>query len=105
MENNSLTKKTLFGKTLSELLQIVTEYSLPAFSARQIADWLYKKNLSSIAEMTNLPAKVRTLLAENFTVGVSEPLAVQTSKDGSKKYLFSAIGDKYVEAAYIPDNK
>ena len=95
----------LFGKTLSELSQIVRELSLPAFSARQIADWLYRKNVSSIDEMTNLSAKNRALLAKNYSVGVAEPLAVQTSKDGAKKYLFPATDGKCVETACIPDRE
>ena len=93
----------LFGKTLAELSQIAEQLSLPSFSARQIADWLYKKNVSSIDEMTNLSAKTRALLAENYQIGVSEPLAVQTSADGAKKYLFRTLDDKYVETACIPD--
>ena len=100
-----LPSSPLFGKTLSELSQIVSELSLPAFTARQIADWLYKKNVSSIEEMTNLSAKARALLAENYILGVSEPLAVQTSEDGAKKYLFPALDGKCVEAAYIPDRE
>ena len=95
----------LFGKTLSELSQTVGELSLPAFTARQIADWLYKKNVSSIDEMTNLSAKARALLSENHTIGVSDPLAVQTSEDGSKKYLFPAEDGKCIEAACIPDRE
>lgn len=93
----------LFGKTLAELSQVVKELSLPAFTARQITDWLYKKNVSSINEMTNLSAKTRALLAEKYNIGLGEPLAVQTSKDGTKKYLFPAMDGKCVEAAYIPD--
>jgi 23S rRNA (adenine2503-C2)-methyltransferase len=95
----------LFGKTLAELSQIVKELSLPAFSARQITDWLYKKNVSSIDGMTNLSAKARALLAENHSMGIGEPLAVQTSKDGTQKYLFPALDGKCVEAAYIPDRE
>jgi len=95
----------LFGKTLPELSQIVRELSLPAFSARQIADWLYVKNVSSIDEMTNLSVKTRTLLAENYSIGVAEPLAVQTSKDDAKKYLFPVTDGKCIETAYIPDRK
>ena len=55
--------------------------------------------------MTNLSTKVRDLLSENFIIGTSEPLDVQTSKDGTKKYLFSTENNNYVETAYIPDNK
>ena len=95
----------LFGKTLAELSQIAKDLSLPTFSARQIADWLYKKQVSSIDEMTNLSVKVRALLAENYSMGVSEPLSVQTSGDGAKKYLFPVLNGKYVETAYIPDRE
>jgi len=95
----------LFGKTLSELSQIVKELSLPAFSARQMTDWLYGKNVSSVDEMTNLSAKNRVLLAENFNIGVTEPLEVKVSKDGAKKYLFSTLDGKCVETAYIPDRE
>ena len=93
----------LFGKTLAELSQITKDLSLPAFSARQLADWLYKKNVSSIDEMTNLSAKARAQLTEKHYIGVSEPLAVQTSKDGAKKYLFRALENMSVESACIPD--
>ena len=87
----------LFGKTLAELSQIVIDLSLPAFSARQIADWLYKKNVQSIDGMTNLSVQARTLLTENYSMGTCEPLAVQTSVDGAKKYLFSTSDNKRVE--------
>ena len=93
----------LYGKTLAELSQIVEELSLPAYSARQIADWLYKTNVSSINGMSNLSAKARALLSEKYNIGASEPLAVQTSADGVKKYMFTAFEGKHVETAFIPD--
>ena len=95
---------SLYGKTLAELSQIVKELSFPAFSAQQVADWLYKKNVCSIDEMTNLSAKTRALLAEHYSMGVSAPLAVHTSDDGAKKYLFPVLEGKRVETAYIPDH-
>ena len=99
----------LFGKTLSELSQVVQEQSLPVFAARQIADWLYDKNVSSIDGMTNLSAKARAALSEKYSVGANLPLSVQTSVDGSKKYLFQVSaphrreGEAKVEAALIPE--
>ncbi len=36
-------KTALFGKTPTELKQIATELGLPAFAAKQISEWLYKK--------------------------------------------------------------
>ena len=36
--------EALFGKTLEELKDIVAESNLPAFTAKQIAQWLYQKD-------------------------------------------------------------
>lgn len=94
----------LFGKTLSELTDIVTDESLPKFTAKQIADWLYKKNIDSIDEMTNLAKKTREHLKKKYTVGKSKHLKVQTSKDGTMKYLFPADKNLLIETAYIPED-
>lgn len=44
-------KDLLFGKTLNQLQDLVLELGLPKFTAKQLADWLYKKNVASITEM------------------------------------------------------
>jgi 23S rRNA (adenine2503-C2)-methyltransferase len=73
-------------------------------TAGQIANWLYKNNIASIDEMTNLSKKARSLLHEKFEFGLEPPINVQTSTDGTKKYLFKAEGG-YIESAYIPEEK
>jgi len=96
-------RKHLFGLTLEELKSLSIELGLPAFTGRQLAEWLYKKEISSFGEMTNLSKKARALLKENFDMGIVSPVQVQESKDGTKKYLFPALEGKYIETAYIPD--
>lgn len=73
--------------TLDELNQIVQECALPKFAAKQIADWIYKKRVSSIDEMTNISVSNRTLLSEKYDVGRYNPLEYQQSVDGTVKYL------------------
>lgn len=97
-------KQQLFGKTLEELQKIALETDLPKYAARQLAEWLYKKNAISIDDMTNLSKKARTELSEKFEVGVSAPVKIQKSMDGTKKYLFPAEIGKYIETAMIPEN-
>ena len=58
----------LFGKTLDELKDLVSKLGLPSYTAKQIADWLYKKDIGSIEEMTNLSKKARALLNEKLEV-------------------------------------
>lgn len=96
-------KQLLFGKTLSELQQLVVDLVLPRFTAGQIADWLYKKQISSIAEMSNLSKKNRELLEEKFETGLTAYSKVQISADGTKKYLFPTIQHKFIETAMIPE--
>ncbi len=97
-------RNSLFGKTISELKELVEKLHYPNYTARQISDWLYKKNVTSIAEMTNLSKKAREALSENFIIGITEPVKVQKSIDGTRKYLFPASGGKFIETAMIPEN-
>ena len=96
-------KDYLFGKTLDQLYEIVEEFKLPKFTAKQIAQWLYKTDVSSIDEMSNLSKNAREVLNESYTVGLTEPMNTQESTDGTKKYLFKVDENRFVEAAYIPE--
>lgn len=96
-------KEPLFGKTLDELTRIALGQNLPPYTGRQLAGWLYKKEISGIEEMTNLTKKARSLLSLSHQVGLEKPANVQTSADGTKKYLFSTRAGKYVETAFIPE--
>lgn len=97
------TKEPLFGKTLSELVQLVNVEGLPKYTARQICDWLYKKDIPSIDEMTNLSKANREQLKEKYEAGLVSPVRSWQSKDGTKKYLFPAGNGKFIESAYIPE--
>ncbi len=96
-------REKLYGKTLDELTAVAKRHGMPAFSARQMAEWLYHHHVSSINEMTNLSRKSREDLAEHYDIGLAEPAGVKASSDGTKKYLFRVLGDKFIETAYIPD--
>ena len=96
-------KEKLFGKTLSELQNIIVELALPKFTAKQIADWLYKKQISSADEMSNLSKKAREILNEKYELGLTSFTRVQKSNDGTKKYLFPTHQHKFIETAMIPE--
>jgi len=96
-------KPKLFGKNINELQEVALELGLPKYTAKQIADWLYKKRIDSIDEMTNLSKSVREKLNEHYVLGTHKPVKVSVSTDGTKKYLFPAAGDKFIETAFIPE--
>ncbi len=95
--------EALFGKSLDELTAISKELGLPSFTGKQIAEWLYKKEIGGFEEMTNLSKKARELLSSSYSLGLQNPVDVQESVDGTKKYLFPGTPGKFIEAAYIPD--
>jgi 23S rRNA (adenine2503-C2)-methyltransferase len=115
-------KKRLLGLTPTELKALVGSLGMPAFTAKQVAQWLYEKHVKSIDEMTNLSKHNRELLSEHFEVGAMAPIDCQRSKDGTIKYLFpvcsstseSKCGTQcdsiatntglFVETVFIPDH-
>jgi len=98
-------KDLLFGKTISELKKITELLNLPGYTAKQIALWLYKKQVSSFDEMTNLSKIARKKLSELYNIGITEPKSVKISSDGTKKYLFETCNNKFIETAFIPEEK
>jgi len=98
-------KDQLFGKDLNELQEISLALGLPKFTGKQLADWLYKKEISTIDEMSNLSKNARELLNEKYEFGISAPSKVQVSLDGTKKYLFPTSQNKFIETAMIPDDE
>jgi len=120
-------KKRLLGLTLAELKCVAEQIGMPAFAARQLAQWLYVKHADSIDEMTNLSKQNRERLSADYEVGTMAPIDCQRSKDGTVKYLFpvssersltsrAKLGapcddvatnttDKFVETVFIPDGE
>jgi len=101
----SVQKEQLLGKTLADLKLIAARLELPAFVAAQLAYWLYKTNIQSYDEMTNISKKARLLLAEHYDLGIVASVKVQQSTDGTKKYLFPVSSHKFIETAFIPEER
>ena len=96
-------KEKLLGKTLDELQEVCLGLNLPKYTAKQIADWIYKKRVSDINQMSNLSIKAREALSERFEVGIIEPIKEQQSIDGTIKYLYQYTSESFVESVIIPD--
>lgn len=95
---------SLLGMTLEELGAVAASVGLKRFAAGQMASWLYKKRVTDIDMMTDLPLRARQQLREaGYEVGREAPLAEQRSTDGTVKYLFVGAPGRDVEAVYIPD--
>jgi len=96
-------KKPLIGLNPTELKEIVQDMGMPAFTVKQITEWLYKKRITSIDDMTNISTKNRERLKERFEIGLHPPIQEQTSIDGTKKYLFKTRDGHAIESVLIPE--
>lgn len=96
-------REQLLGKTPDELKEIALKVGLPAFTGKQIAQWMYGRKVRSIDEMTNISKVGRESLKEEYSLGVTLPSTCQVSSDGTKKYLFPVWEGNAVEAVMIPD--
>lgn len=83
-----MSKHKLLGKTPDELKEIAMSCGLPKFAGGQIAQWLYKKKVKTIDEMTNLSKAGREKLSELYEIGAVSYSDCHVSSDGTKKYLF-----------------
>lgn len=93
----------LLGKTLDELTDIALGAGLPRFAGKQIADWIYRKRVRDIDQMTNISTKGRQTLKQSYTIGRYAPITHVQSTDGTMKFLFQVEND-FIETVYIPED-
>ena len=90
---------------MEQLRTICESLDLPRFAPKQIAKWLYTRFVTDIDAMTDLSKVARERLKEHCELGLSAPLKVSVSQDGTKKYLFRTSQGEYIESALIPDGE
>ncbi len=94
----------LTGLSKDDLTALMAEWDQPAFRAGQILDWVWRKQVGSFDEMTNLPAALRERLAATHRLHALEHAQTQGSSDTTRKFLFKLHDGRYVESVLIPAN-
>ena len=52
--------------TIDELTAYITDAGYPKFRAKQIYEWLHKKLVRSVDEMTNIPADIKRMISDDI---------------------------------------
>lgn len=94
----------LTGQSPDQLADFLKEAGEPAFRSGQILEWIWKKKVTSIDSMTNLPAPLRGKLSDSFRLAALEHTHTQGSADTTRKFLFRLHDHRYVESVLIPAN-
>jgi len=89
--------------TQEQLARWLGQYSIAPYRAGQILRWIYQRGVYSFSEMTDLSKDLRQFLSERLVISQLETEQVQTSKDGSIKYLFRLKDGQHIESVLIPE--
>ena len=93
----------LVGKTLDELQNLLNQWGEPAYRAEQMAQWLYRRPVAHVEDMSNIPAKLRAQLMEETILHPSKIETVRHSRDKTRKYLLSLGDGELIESVFIPE--
>ena len=88
-----------------QLLHFLTSHQEPAFRAKQILEWLWKKNIDSFEGMRNIPVSLQKKLAEEFNLVKLTIAEEQKSIDKSLKYKLKLHDGNHIEMVLIPSAK
>lgn len=91
----------IYNYTRQQLEEKLIQIGEKKFRAIQIFEWLYKKNVNSFSEMTNINKKSIELLENTFSICQLEVEKEQISNDGTRKYLFKLSDGCFVETVLM----
>ncbi len=97
--------KNLRQVPLNEIEDQLKEWGEPKFRAAQIHDWIWKKHVGSIEQMSNLSKELREKMHEKFFIPKVHIDHSQYSDDGTVKSRFKLHDSRFIEGVLIPTDK
>ncbi|MCM8822125.1 MAG: 23S rRNA (adenine(2503)-C(2))-methyltransferase RlmN [Candidatus Omnitrophica bacterium] len=98
-------KKNIRDLDQAELGELVSFSGEPTYRAIQIFNWLYARGVEEFSKMSDVPEKLREVLASEYTAEFPEVFDVKISRDGTKKYVFRLFDNRFIETVVIPENQ
>lgn len=99
----SLPKINIKALGRDELQTKLVELGLKKYRADQILAWIYSQYARSFEDMTNIAKTEQGLLSSVFTLPIPKIVTTETSKDGTRKFLFELEDGRAIESVLIPD--
>lgn len=79
----------------------MNRWELPKYRADQLCQWIYEKKVFSVHEMTNLSKDLRERLAYELMILPPISVAEETSKDGTRKFLWQLYDGERIETVLL----
>ncbi len=96
------TKKDIKDFALDELSAELVGLGEPAFRAKQIFAWLYRRGKATFGEFSDISRGLRDKLEEQYVIGRLEAVERLRSSDGVQKFLFRLADGNHIETVLIP---
>ena len=87
--------------TNEALKNFLTEKGQKAFRANQLFEWLYRRQISSFDEIDNMKKEFIADLKQWFQIDRLTVKTIQTSQDGTKKFLFELTDGNLIETVLM----
>jgi 23S rRNA (adenine2503-C2)-methyltransferase len=97
------TRLDLASVELAALEDFIEARGAPRFHARQIYRWIWRRGVTDLAGMTDLPRALREDLAGATTIQTPEIVHMAQSDDGTRKVVLRLADGRHIESVFIPD--
>jgi len=87
----------------AELEALAGRLGQPRYRGRQLAAWLFRKDVLDLEAMSDLPKEFRHRLAGEASIVVPEVKRRTSSQDGSQKLVLSLADGAQIQSVLMPD--
>jgi 23S rRNA (adenine2503-C2)-methyltransferase len=94
-------KQNIIELDRKQLVAWLGGQGIEPYRADQILRWIYLRQTDRFDRMTDIAKDIRPLLDDHFRISRLQIENIETSKDGSRKYLFKLEDAKYIESVLI----
>jgi 23S rRNA (adenine2503-C2)-methyltransferase len=101
MSTRKMTTTPIVGLLPAALERRLVQLGLPVYRTEQVFRWIHQSLVTSFDQMSNLPAELRALLYQHFTMTTWSEVAQQQSADGSIKWLLRADDHQTIETVLM----
>ena len=84
-----------------ELNEYILSLLLPAYRTKQVYEWMNKKYIGSVDDMTNLPKTLRKKILRDGFISLEIETKQVSKIDGTVKYLFKLYDGQMIETVFM----
>ena len=93
----------LFDLDQQSMMTFFTDIGEDTYRAPQVLKWIYRCGVLDFSKMTNLSKPLRNRLSQIACLKLPEIVSLQTSMDGTCKWLLRVDSNNCIETVFIPE--